>query len=550
LKKIICLLFFFVSVFILKAQEFNYSKFFVVLKDKNNSPYSISNSNEYLSQRAIERRERYGIAIDENDIPVTPDYINFIKGVGATVLNTSKWFNAVSIQLEDTSLLQTIRQFSFVKSIEPVYGTRIQHIEDVNAKTAIVRISETDSHIDYGNGYNQIAMLKADYLHHNGFKGDDIFIAVLDAGFRNAQIISAFDSMFQNGRMLGTWDFVTNQDSVFGSDSHGTNVLSAMASNIPGSFIGTAPNASYFLLRTEDAPTEFRIEEDNWTAAAEFADSAGADIINSSLGYSDFDDSTMTYTYADMNGKTTRISQAATIASRKGMIVVNSAGNSGNNSWRYITAPADADSILAIGATDANGVATNFSSRGPSVDGRVKPDVMGQGRATTIVNTSGQVTSGNGTSFSSPVMAGAVACFWQAHREKSNIEIINIIRQSAHLYNNPNDSMGYGIPDFRAAHIKLLREKGKIYQQEFLPIAYPNPFSEQLNVMVHALTDETIEVVLYDGMGKILFSENRNIVTGSFENFHIQGTDGLNAGVYFVRIKSEILNKTLRVVKF
>jgi hypothetical protein len=536
--------------FTLYAQQFNYSKYFVLLKDKNNSPYTLNDPSAYLSLRAIERRARYGISFDSLDLPVSPDYINQLSAAGANVLHTSRWFNAVTIQLNDTLLLQNIRQLPFVKNIEPVYGLRIQRANDLNTAMAIVRTPETESDTEYGKGYRQIDMIKANYLHHSGYKGEGIWIAVLDAGFPNIPAISAFDSMMQQGRMLGVYDFVTGVNAVFGSNSHGTNVLSVMASHLPGIFTGVAPHASYFLLRTEDASTEFRIEEDNWTAAAEFADSAGVDIINSSLGYYDFDDTLMNHTYADMDGKTTRVSQAAAIAARKGMIVVNSAGNSGNSPWRYIVAPADADNILAVGATDSNGTLAAFSSRGPSADGRVKPDVVAQGVAVTIVNTSGQVTSGNGTSFSSPLIAGAVACFWQAHRDKNNIEIINAVRQSAHLYQHPNDSMGYGIPDFRKAHINLLREKGRIYQQEYLPLAYPNPFSQLLEVMVFAITTENIELRLIDGYGKTLYREIRHSQAGMYEHFKINNVAGLPSGVYFVHVRSNLLNTSLRVLKY
>jgi len=551
LKQFLSIGLFLLCVFQSNAQQFNYSKFWVALKDKNNSPYSINNPSEYLSDRAIERRQRYNIAIDERDIPVNEEYVSFIQGTGATILTRSKWFNAVTIQLSDTTILETIRQFSFVKSVEPVFGTRIQQ-EEIIYKEAIVKTEDYYPDDLYGSGLNQIEQPKGNYLHHNGFRGKGIVIAVFDSGFKNVNNIDAFNSLFNNEQLLGTYDFVDGNESVFEetSDGHGTNVLSTIASNLPGQFVGTAPDASYWLLRTEDAPTEFRIEEDNWIAAAEFADSVGADVINSSLGYSDFDDPAMTYIYADMNGKTARISRGATIAASKGMILVNSAGNSGNNSWRYITAPADADSILAVGAVDSLGNVVGFSSRGPSSDGRVKPDVMAQGYLTTIVTTGGQIAKSNGTSFSSPVMAGLVACFWQAHREKNNIEIMHLIRQSASFSMSPNDSMGYGIPNFKSIHDMLMREKGLMYQQENLPLVYPNPFSNHLDVMFYTNGGDVYEVLLYDNVGKLHYSEKRYIDSGYYANFKITGLDGLNNGVYYIRIRSHEVNETIRVAKF
>jgi serine protease AprX len=538
--------------FFSNAQQYNYSKFWVSFKNKNNSPYTVSNPSEFLSQRAIERRQRYNIAIDEKDLPVNPDYVSFLEGKGTVVLTRSKWMNAVTIEVSDTSILDTLRQFSFVKSIEPVFGTKIQHSSEVETSTAVVRINASDPYAEYGSSLKQIALSKGHYLHHNNYLGQDMVIAVLDAGFRKVDIIEAFQHLYTQGRLLGARDFVNGNITVTqdSADGHGTNVLSTMAGYLPGQFIGSAPKASYWLLRCEDSPTEFRIEEDNWIAAAEFADSVGADIINSSLGYSDFDDTAMNYTYADMNGKTARISQGATIAARKGMIVVNSAGNSGNNPWRYITAPADADSILAVGAVDSNGVAAKFSSRGPASDGRVKPDVMAQGFQTVVISTSGQVGKGNGTSFASPVMAGLTACFWQAHREKNNIEIINLIREHSSLFSAPNDSMGYGIPDFRILHNKLQREKSLLYRQENLPVVFPNPFYNNLEVMLYAYSGDDYEVMLFDYMGKQLYYEKRFIETGFFSDFKITGLSGLNSGIYFIRIRSIDINETIRVAKY
>lgn len=535
--------------FVCHAQQFEYYKYFVRLKDKNYSPYSIERPTEYLSARAIERRQHYGIPIDEYDLPVSPSYLDSLKNIGITLLYTSRWLNAAIVQLNDSNVLSVIRQFSFVRSVEPVYGIRIQEYPEIQHPTAIVHQNDQNIHFDYGQGYHQIGMLKADYLHRQGYRGTDIWIAVLDAGFKHAHQISAFDSLFESERFIGMYDFVAGKDSVFDSDSHGTHVLSVMASNLPGQMIGTAPQASYILLRTEDAPTEFRIEEYFWIVAAEYADSIGADIINSSLGYSEFDDPLMSYRPADMNGRTTPISQAATIAARKGIIIVSSAGNAGNSVWRYITAPADADSILAVGAVDANGVVAAFSSRGPSADGRIKPDVVAQGVRTTLINTSGQVSAGNGTSFSAPLIAGAVACLWQAHRDKNNIDIIRAVKESAHLFAQPNDSMGYGIPDFRAAHLHLLRQKGRLYQPEWLPIVYPNPFSNHLQVIVYVPHDDEVMLSILGTDGKTIYQEHRTAEAATFVIFNIEGTSAIINGLYYIQIRSTSVNKTIRALK-
>ncbi len=530
---------------IAEAQVFSYSKFWVVFTDKNNSPFTVNNPQAFLSEKAIERRSKMQIAINETDLPVNENYIDSLKLLGVTVLNKSKWFNAVTIEIADTAMLPVIENFSFVSSIEPVFGTQIFKAENFTETRAIVmnhslQVAENI----YGEGYNQIYMLRGDYLHKQGYKGNGVVIGVFDSGFNNANNIEGFSHLFSENKILKTWDFVAAHDNVFDDDGHGTNVLSCMAANIENRFTGTAPEASFLLFRTEDARTEFRIEEDNWVAAAEMADSLGVDIINSSLGYSDFDDPAMTYTYGDMNGHTTRISKGAAMAARKGIIVVNSAGNSGNRAWRYITAPADADSILAVGATNDLGSVTGFSSRGPSADGRVKPDVVAQGGGTTVLSTAGEVRKSNGTSFSSPVMAGMVACLLQAFPQKSNVELLNIIRESAHLYENPNDSAGYGIPDFRKAFIINSFQENKLQ-----PHAYPNPFANELNISFLSPVTETYKVSVFDYFGKEIASHTKFAEKGFFADFTFTEVNNLSSGMYIVKIQSEFFSDYIRVLK-
>lgn len=528
-----------------EAQVFHYTKFWIAFTDKNNSPYSINNPQAFLSEKAIERRSKMQIAINESDLPVNKNYIDSLVALGAQVLHQSKWFNAVTVEITDSTLLPAIENLSFIKHIEPVFGTRIFKTENSELKQAVVLLNATNNtETVYGDGFNQIYMLRGDYLHKQGFKGNGVIIGVFDSGFSNANNIEGFSHLFSEGKILKTWDFVSSHENVFDDDGHGTNVLSCMATKIENSFVGTAPEANYLLFRTEDASTEFRIEEDNWVAAAELADSIGVDVINTSLGYSGFDDPAMTYTYNDMNGRTTRISQGAAIAARKGIVVVNSAGNSGNNSWRYITAPADADSILAVGAVNDVGSVAGFSSRGPSVDGRVKPDVMAQGAGTTVLSTMGEVRRSNGTSFSSPVLAGMVACFVQAFPEKSNIEIVNAIRASAHLYENPNDSAGYGIPDFRKAYIVNAFQEHKLK-----PHAYPNPFNNELNISFLSSVSESYKVTIYDYFGKEISTNEGFVEKGFFADFTFLDTDNLPSGLYLVKIKSEFFSDYIRVLK-
>lgn len=541
--KIFLLVLFSGCFIVAEAQTFNYSKFWVTFHNKDNSPYSISNPEAFLSEKAIQRRVKQNIAIDSSDIPVNQSYIDFLESVGATVLTKSKWLNAATIYVEDTTVLQTIRQLSLVKNIEPVFGTRIQHIENT---TAIVRVDNTVvADTKYGNSFNQISMLRGDYLHKKNYQGEGILIGVFDSGFRNVHEIGAFSKLFSENRILHTWDYVAGEQNVYDDDNHGTSVLSTMAAYVENEIIGTAPNAQYILLRTEDAPQEFRIEEDNWLAAAEFADSMGVDIINSSLGYSGFDDPSMNYSYNDMNGVTTRITKAASFASGKGIIVVNSAGNSGNRPWKFITAPADANNILAVGAVNESGNVTAFSSRGPSADGRVKPDIMAKGNAATVVHQTGETRTASGTSFSSPILAGMVACLWQAFPEKTNTEIMQMVRQSGHLYYSPNDSMGYGIPDFKKAY---LLNKNEL--QKLLPVAYPNPFSSSFNVSFLVPQEDTYNIALYDYFGKEIFNSSYFLSKEVLADINIENPALLPNGIYIVKITSELYNETIRVVKF
>ncbi len=445
------------------------NKYWVRFTDKNNSPYSIDNPEQFLSQKAIDRRNAQGIPVNSSDLPVNPAYIQAVANLGATVLNISKWMNSVTVYTTSQTVIDAISQLPFVLSagkseFEPqnlpaetkkpffdseTYG-EIEKVE--NAKSLL----EGKSY-DYGQAYNQISMLNGIALHDLGYNATGMTIAVLDAGFKNANTISAFSYLWNNNRILGYKDFVEPAaPNIFNSHTHGTNVLSTMGANLPGQMVGTAPEAFYWLLRCEDGGSEYLIEELNWVSAAEFADSVGADVINSSLGYTTFDDPSQDHTYQDMDGNTTPVAIGADMAVSKGLIVVNSAGNEGSSSWYYIGSPADGDSVFSIGAVNASGIYASFSSHGPTSDGQMKPDVVAQGSGTTIISANtGNVVTGSGTSFSSPVTAGMVACLWQAHPNRRNTEILQAIRQSGSLAGNPNYELGYGIPNYMTAHTLL-----------------------------------------------------------------------------------------------
>jgi len=529
------------------------SRYQVKFTDKNNSPYSISNPSAFLSSRAIERRFNYSILITEQDLPVNPSYVQGITNTGAVLLNSSKWFNSVTIRTTDSTVLTAIQNLPYVASVTPVAqvatnsGGSSKFNNTYSESSKRLSVTSTTTY-DYGQSFNQINMIGGVALHDAGYKGADMVIAVLDAGFYNVNVLPAFDSIRNNNQILGTWDFVENNSSVYEDHSHGMSVLSTMAGNVPGQLVGTAPKASYWLLRTEDAATEYVIEELNWAAGAEFADSVGADVINSSLGYTTFDDASQNHTYSDMNGNTTIVTKAADIAASKGILVVNSAGNSGGSSWQYIGAPADGDSVFSIGAVDANESYVSFSSTGPTVDGRIKPNVAAQGYGTIVALAGGGIAGANGTSFSGPVMAGMAASLWQANRELNNMEIIKAIQESADQYTNPDQFKGYGVPDFSVALAAI--GVNDLKKRSALVKFFPNPFHDELICTVYSDSPKNLELQLADVCGKILVNETEWINAGSLATIKVSDLKDLAAGIYFVKVA--LGNETViqKMVKF
>ncbi len=433
--------------------------------EKDTVNFNISEPENFLSERAINRRQKYNIPVTEQDLPVNINYINAVKDLGFEIYAKSRWMNHVVVFSEDSTLLSIVNALDFVKKYEKVEHikknkVKKQKLKDINIQS----VPDTSFVLDYGRGENQIEMLNAHNLHNKGFMGQGMHIAVLDAGFYNVDSLAGFDSIRVSNQILETVDFVQRDGDVYEDATHGMSVLSTIAANLPGRLIGTAPKANFYLLRSEDERSEYMVEEYYWLSAAEYADSVGADMIHSSLGYNDFDDKTTSYTYEDMNGDITICSRAADIASSKGILVVTSAGNEGNDPWKYISTPGDADSALTIGSVTSSGNVSGFSSRGPSFDKRIKPDVMAQGSWSWVLGRRQGVTAASGTSFSGPIIAGAVACLWQANPEFTNMEIIDAVKKSSDRYSNPDGDYGYGIPDFEKADLylkKLLKERKK-----------------------------------------------------------------------------------------
>ncbi len=531
------LLFICVIVFITGTFSQTYpNRYWIQFTDKNNNPYSLDRPEEFLSDRSIQRRLKQNIPLSFNDLPITPAYIDNLKALGVPVYNTSKWFNAVTTDSIGTELLEQIYNLSFV--VRPDNQESQHIITGVKNNTAMF-ISEFDNwETFYGYSENQVKIHNGHFLHQQGYRGEGIQIAVIDAGFLGVDVISGFSHLWNEGRIVGTRDFVDRNSNIYREDSHGMRVLSIIAGFIPYEFIGTAPDAGFWLLRSEDVNSEYLIEEDNWVSAAEFADSAGADIINTSLGYAVFDDSTQDHTYEDMDGNSARVSVAADIAASKGILVVSSAGNMGNKSWKYITAPADADSVLAIGATDSLGNIASFSSVGPSSDGRIKPNVCAIGDGTYTLRPNGLIGTGGGTSLSAPIITGLAACLWQANPEATNMEIFSAIQESSHKFSDPDTIYGYGIPDFNLADIICKTKYNNISDDLYSLHIFPNPFKENINIIFYSGSNQSINITFYDATGRIIKKEGY-YVNDSYNEIIIDNLSYLSSGIYFLSLQTQ-----------
>lgn len=423
-------------------------KYRISLSDKNVTKHSLDRPEMFLSEKALERRKKQKLAIDSTDLPVCQKYMDSIRKQGVAIVATSKWQNTVTVMCEDTLLMDAVLCLPFVRLIEKV-GTSPDSIPSRNKD----RKKEVENKLEkqenyYGAAQKQISIHHGDSLHAKGFKGEGMVIAVIDAGYYNADVVEAL----KNAKILGTKDFVNPCSDIYEEQNHGMKVFSCMAADEPYVMVGSAPKASYWLLRSEDNDSEHLVEQDYWASAVEFADSAGVDIINTSLGYKSFDDKSKNYTYRNLDGKYSFMSRQAAMAADKGMVVVCSAGNEGQKTWKKITPPADAENVLTVGAIDESGRNAVFSSVGNTTDGRVKPDVMSIGLGTAVVGTNGNITKANGTSFASPVMCGLLACLWQACPQLTAKELIEVVKRSGDRADFPDNVFGYGIPDVWKAY--------------------------------------------------------------------------------------------------
>ena len=566
MKNILLSFFILFAAMALKAQPV---KYVVKLKDKSGTPYSLSNPSAYLSSKAIARRNRQHISIDSTDLPVSPAYVAALQSIaGVTILNTSRWFNEVFVRLSGASVVTDIELLPFVISSQPMSGpgkpkvvNKKQLGEELRSKpesyAKVIELDATNTVVAdsdfYGMNFPQVHIHEGEFLHNNGYRGEGMTIAMLDAGFYQYNINPALDSMRLAGQVIAEHDFVNGETSVAEDDLHGANCLTILAANRPGFIVGTAPKAGYLLFRTEEAATETPAEEQNWIVGAEMADSAGADMISSSLGYVNFDNPAYNHTYAGRNGNTYEITIAADMAAKKGMIVMNSAGNSGLavDDTKFISCPADGDSVMTVGSVDKDGLVTASSSWGPSSSGRTKPNIVSVGRNAVFALPSGEPAVGSGTSYSNPNVAGLILCLWQAFPEFSNMEILKAVEQSSNRYEQPDNRYGYGIPNFRRAFGMLVQKRilasGNRLSHEWLG-AYPVPFKSQFNLLLKAPKTGPAGVRMVDISGKVISVKNLQVIKDNF--YYIpMSTPKLKSGVYVVVYWDGANKRTLKIVR-
>jgi serine protease AprX len=534
MKKI--LPFFILALVATLSSEAQFSKHIVKFRNKGGTPFTFTNPQAYLSSKAISRRSVMNIAIDSTDLPITPRYLDSIRSVpNVVILNRSKWLNQVLIQTNDANALARIQAFPFVQNTAPVAVRMPGPVtlpSDISARKLAVTTTPIEpggitnitsrTAIDYGNSFNQINIHQGQFLHNWGFRGEGMLMAIMDAGFFGYLTNPGIDSLRINNQIRDTWDFVANEASVNEDNNHGFFCLSIIGANKPGQMVGSAPKVNMFLYRTEDVFSEYPIEEQNWVAAAERADSIGIDIFSTSLGYLDFDNAIFDYTYAQRNGNTAMMTIASDLAAKKGIIVCNSAGNNG-------------------------GASTGFSAWGPNSAGKVKPNIVSVGQGTVILNQSGTPSSGNGTSFSNPNIAGLITCLKQAFPEMKNMDVTDAVQESASRFSSPDGRFGYGIPDMKKAFVILLRK-----QHEFTPDFNPNNNCRvvllmnaksmagmRLELERQGPTEPGFSVIrTYNGVGNFelkstLFEDTLRYPTAGVVNYRVKQIIGTDTSFYY-----------------
>ncbi len=498
----------------------------VLFMDKTNTPFSLSSPEEFLSPRAIARRQRQGISIKERDLPVDPVYVQQLRETGANVRYTTRWMNGAIIDADPTTLL-AVKELPFISST----GTISFESYPTQDYSSLCQVEQTETE-DYGSAQAQNEMLGINLMNEAGYYGEGMVVAVFDEAFGGVPRMRAFEEL----DLLGTYNFVDDKTDVFDGGSHGQRVLSAMAAYEPGEMVSGAYRASYYLFSTEDGPTESRAEEAYFLVAAERSDSLGVDIITCSLGYSDFDNPAYNYTLDDLDGNTALITRAADWAAATGMLIVTSAGNRGNDAWGALTFPADGDSVLAVGAVASDGQAVPFSSFGDVSQDRVKPNVSALGLNTTVWFPSDQVGVSSGTSFASPLVTTLAIGLWEANPDKTNMEIIEAIERSGNLFLSPDSQRGYGIPNFQVANAQLVLGTEEDDLQDVQ--VFPNPVTSNMITLrfSEAHQGARFKVRLLDLQGRVLLRAQSIDVNQGDVRFTLP--ESLSKGVVLLHLES------------
>jgi hypothetical protein len=523
----------------MSGQTTSYSYFYrVYFLDKGDIITDNYSARDLLSSRAIDRRHKSGIKVpDFLDFPVNRNYLENVSRLGLVLHTTSRWMNTALFKSQEAFDIEELLSLPYVIGVKSVKtpGKKNSHNDKLE-----LHIIQNELPV-----YNTpITMINANKMHPSGYDGKNILIAILDGGFLNTDMISSLNTLRSRKGIKKTYDFVNKNESVYNNSVHGTAVLSVLAGNIPGKIEGTAPGSDFLLIKTEDVESEFPCEEDFWAAGAEFADSTGADIISSSLGYYTFDDPSLNYKYSDLDGNTSFITRVADIAASKGILVVNSAGNERNTDWKSIIFPSDGNNVVAAGAVDGNGIISDFSSSGPSADGRIKPDNVTMGVSVPVQTTGNSVGRSNGTSFSCPILSGIAACLMQAVPGALSSDIIVVLQSSADRYNHPDSLYGYGIPDIGLALDKLQNKYTKIPDDGLL--IYPNPTKGDFEI-VFSVPPENIEIAIFTLNGKIVFRKKISGYAG--RTLVITELENREQGVYFLRITTGSVIKVRKVIK-
>jgi serine protease AprX len=533
----------FFSVFSLAAFMGYSADFIVYFTDKSHSPHTFSHPEHYLSVDALERRSLQYIPLDSTDLPVSPFYVDSLRTLGLEIRGVSKWLNAAHVRGDSAYVVPKLVLLSFVKESKRMARSSVRVEAEAGCEDEF-----TGNPIVYGESLKQITQLNGQFLHSRFFRGQGMKIAVLDGGFTGSKTNVGFEHIRQENRLKGVYDFTFNDTAVYKESSHGNNVFSIIGGHMEGEYYGAAPLADFYLLKSEYVLSETLTEEFNLARALEYADSAGVHVVNISLGYYTFDNGIGDHTWASLDGNTAMGTTAADKAAAKGMIVVTSAGNEGNSSWKYISVPADGDSVLAVAAVNESGNIASFSSFGREDDPRIKPNVAALGSQTAFINSAGNIARGNGTSYAAPLISGMVACLWQAFPDRTNMQIIDAVQRSASQYFSPDNRKGYGIPDFGNAYALL--EAGQANEGQKGLFVYPNPCVDRLVIRLPDAGITTAEISIYNMVGSMLYSGVIDAGGRTLINFNWPQDAAGAKGVYIIRVNTNKVQYTSKVVKW